>query len=129
VDDLLYHYTERTFALEVYESLTTDPYEYVYRVEHPGSWGDGLYALDVAPGAASPEELRYLCFNDWRPEHPMDGVLLLDATVTPLFEQADAAQHPNVFLLETELDGTVPLGERVIAAGVRNGEAWELREL
>jgi hypothetical protein len=126
VDDLLYHYTERAFALEVYQWLTSDPYEYWFRVEHSGSWGDGLYALDVPPGAASPDELRYLCFNDWRPDHLMDGVLVLDATVPPPFVQVDPVHSPNIFLLEAELDATVSLGERVLAVGLRTDLAWSI---
>jgi len=49
--------------------------------------GPGFYALDLGPDDASRDDLRWECFGDARPEHPMDGVLVLDpALAEPPFE-------------------------------------------
>lgn len=49
-----------------------------------GTYGPGFYALDLAPDEASRDQLRFECFSDARPEHPMDGVLLLESSGGPI---------------------------------------------
>ncbi len=43
-----------------------------------GIYGSGVYALDLGYDNASRDRLRWECFGDSRPEHPMDGVLVIE---------------------------------------------------
>lgn len=55
-----------------------------------GLYGPGFYALDIGYEDATRDQLRWECFGDARPEHPMDGVLVVDPSLADMpFESMD----------------------------------------
>jgi hypothetical protein len=89
-----------------------------------GDYGPGIYALDLGPFDASREELRWECFADTRPEHPMDGVLVLDSDLAvPQFEHQDK----HIWLMPGEPGSRVPLDPMVSAVGTWDGD-WGIVE-
>lgn len=121
--DELYHYTTAAYADDVQTSLATIG-ESMFEIMM-GTHGPGLYALDVEPGDAESDELRYMCFSDWRPEHPMDGVLVLDALLLPGFVNVDE----RVWLWQAEVGDLLSLSAIVLATGIRVGADWELSDV
>lgn len=84
----LFHYATRDFA----EEILDDPGSAYAEINH-GLYGPGFYALDLSPDAAAGGDLdlRWECFDDSRPDHPMDGLLVLEADLAvPPFEHAGA---------------------------------------
>jgi hypothetical protein len=90
-----------------------------------GLYGPGFYALDLGYDAASRDELRWECFGDWRAEHPMDGVLVLDPQFAePSFEHID--RHT---WLMVGSEGSRSFIEGMIAAiGIWDGLVWNVEE-
>jgi hypothetical protein len=68
-----FHYTSRDFAVECVADL--DAGRPVIVEVWDGLYGPGFYALDVGFDDATRDQLRWECFGDARPQHPMDGVL------------------------------------------------------
>lgn len=76
--DRLFHFTTRDFAVECAADM--DAGRPVIVEVWDGLYGPGFYALDIGFDDAMRDQLRWECFGDARPEHPMDGVLVLDPT-------------------------------------------------
>lgn len=121
----LFHYTTRDFAEEVIVDLEGPG---VAAEIWDGNYGPGFYALDLGPDDASREDLRWECFGDARPEHPMDGVLVLDSDVaTPGFER----QASHIWLMPGRAGQPESIGHLIIAVGVweRTRSEWDLQNL
>lgn len=122
---VLYHYTIRVFAEECRDHskagrpFSAENWSY-------GEYGSGFYATDAKPRDHSTEELREVCFGDSRPEHPMDGVLVIDTEVAyPHFEHVDdhiwlARAHDNADFM---LDGCC------VDIGVLGPDGWEFEPI
>jgi hypothetical protein len=80
VPDRLYHYTTKKFARECAADM--DAGRGVWLEASDGLYGPGIYALDLGYEDASRDDLRWECFGDARPEHPMDGALVLDPALS-----------------------------------------------
>jgi hypothetical protein len=114
----LYHYTTRDFAEESLRDFA-DPG--VYAEIWEGLYGPGFYALDLGPTELSREELRWECFGDARPNHPMDGVFELDpALAVPPFEPC--SQH--IWIVPGDAGNPQAIDHMITAIGVWDGQSW-----
>lgn len=66
----LFHYTEAAYV----EEIAADGY---FLVGSGANFGLGLYATDLAPHEATPDEIRAVCFEGDAPFGSFDGVLVL----------------------------------------------------
>lgn len=124
VPEFLYHYTNRDYAEESLHEIDEPG---VAAEISDGTFGPGFYALDIAPGEISREELRWECFRDGRPDHPMDGVLVLEADLAePPFEHQEA----HIWLMDADARSAVPIGHMIVEVGVfdEGREQWVLLE-
>jgi hypothetical protein len=121
--DSLYHYTTRDFAVECVADLDAGRPVIVELWE--GLYGPGFYALDVGFDDATRDQLRWECFGDARPEHPMDGVLVIDPSLadTP-FEPMDG----RIWLMEALWGSRTPIEGMIVAVGVWADGEWEVDE-
>ena len=91
-----------------------------------GAYGPGFYALDLGPDDASRDDLRWECFGDARPEHPMDGVLVLDPDLAaPSFE----FQGRHIWLMPGRAGSPASIGHMVLAVGTWRGGAWQVENI
>jgi hypothetical protein len=121
----LYHYTTRERAEEVLRDLEEPG---VYAEISNGLYGPGFYALDLAPEAADRERLRWECFEDSRPAHPMDGLLVLDLGLS---DSPFDHQDRHIWLLAVDPGSERPpsIGHMVLAVGIWEGGGWQLTDL
>lgn len=118
--DELFHYTTYDFAEEVLADV-----DGAYAEVSRGTYGMGFYALDLGPDQATRDQLRYECFGDSRPEHTMDGVLVLDAYLAvPPFEQVGG--H---IWLQAQDPGREPIGYMVPSIGLWDGTGWVMYDI
>jgi hypothetical protein len=118
--DYLFHYTEAAYARQV----AADEHFLV----GPGAlFGPGLYATDISPEDASPDEIRAICFGGDAPTIAFDGVLVLlgDDPLQPFVEV-----EPRIFVLPAE-DGIgeiIPMHSLLVGFGQRKlGNSWEIQ--
>lgn len=90
--DFLFHYTEAAQA----DEIAAEGY---FQVGSGSNFGLGLYATDLPPHEATPDEIRAVCFEEDAADSTFDGVLVLlgDHPRQPFFE----VDH-RVFLLPAE---------------------------
>jgi hypothetical protein len=120
----LYHYTYRDFAEECLRDIDEPG---VAAEISDGTYGPGFYALDLGPEDATREELRFQCFGDARPDHPMDGVLVLEAELSvPPFE----SQYEHIWLLPAEPGSSISIGHMLIEVAIweESAESWRRDE-
>lgn len=119
----LFHYTTHEFASECRREFDALG---VYIEPSDGLYGPGIYALDLAPGQASRDELRWHCFGDARPDHPMDGALAIDASLSVrAFERVDS----HIWLLSAALGSPVPADHMIDSIATwTNARGWELHD-
>jgi hypothetical protein len=114
----VFHYTEREYALKIAA-------EEIYEVGHGALFGFGLYATDLRPEDASPEEIRWICFGGDAAENGLNGVLVLlaDDPHTP-FEEVEK----GIYRLPAEkLGDLIPVESILVGVGSRSpGGAWEI---
>ena len=124
IPDLLFHMTTAAFAAEVCDALSGPPWDVAIDLSD-GQCGRGLYALSEPPDGEDPDELRFWCFGDARPEHPMDGVLVLDPSgFDPDWEPIES-RWPQWMWPVDSMDPQW-IGEFVVRTGTRQrgGRAW-----
>ncbi len=113
----LFHYTEAEHAQEI----VADGY---FRVGPGANFGFGLYATDLTPAEATPEEIRAVCFEGDAPNGKFDGVVMLEGRHPHhRFEEVDR----RVFLLPAQegFGELIPLHTILVAAWLRVGDRWE----
>lgn len=112
----LHHYTNRAYAEECLRDIDEPG---IAAEISDGLFGPGFYALDLGPDEAAREQLRVECFGDAREDHPMDGVLVLDADLSvPPFER----QEGHIWLLPAEPLSAISIGHLVIEIGIWDPE-------
>jgi hypothetical protein len=90
-----------------------------------GLYGPGFYVLDIGFDDATRDQLRWECFGDARPEHPMDGVLVIDPGL------ADAPFEPmdgHIWLMEVSWGSRAPIEGMIVAVGVWEDGEWQVDE-
>lgn len=116
----LFHYTESRLAWQIAE-------DEVFEVGGGANFGPGLYATDLRPEEASPEEIRAVCFAGDAAENALNGVLVLlaDDPLTP-FEEVEGEKR--IFRLPTEEVGEVIAIESIlVGVGRRLADGyWEI---
>ena len=119
--DRLFHYTTRDFAIECAADM--DAGRPVIVEVWDGLYGPGFYALDVGIDDATRDQLRWECFGDARPEHPMDGVLMIDPSLAYApFEPMDG----HIWLMEASWGSRVLIEGMIVAVGVWDGGEWQV---
>lgn len=118
--EYVFHYTEAAYARQIAEDEH-------YFVGGGANFGFGLYATDLEPREASPDEIRAICFGgDDAPGNALDGVLVLLSDDPKMgFQEVE----PRVFLLPAE-EGAgemIPLHPILVAIGQRKlANSWEI---
>jgi hypothetical protein len=121
VADRLFHYTTRDFALECAADMEAG--RPVLVEVWDGLYGPGLYALDVGFEAAAREQLRWECFGDARPEHPMDGVLVLDPSLADVpFKLVDG----HIWLMDASWGSRTAIEGMIVAVGAWDEGEWRI---
>jgi len=119
--DRLFHYTMRDFALECAADMEMG--RPVIVEVWDGLYGPGFYALDIGFEDATRDQLRWECFGDWRVEHPMDGVLVLNPQFAePPFEHIDR----HIWLMEGSWGSRAPIEGVIVAIGVWEDGEWQV---
>lgn len=121
--DRLFHYTTRDFAVEYVADLNAG--RPVIVEVWDGLYGPGFYALDAGFDSATRDQLRWECFGDARPEHPMDGVLVIASSL------ADAPFEPmdgHIWLMEASWGSRAPIEGMIVAVGVWEDGEWQVDE-
>ena len=115
----LFHYTDRINA----EDIAADG---CFEVGTGAQFGFGLYATDLPPEEASPEEIRAICFEGDARDNVFDGcIVLLSDDPSHRFVEVD----PRVFLLPAKegVGELVQLQRILIVTGIRTrSNRWEL---
>jgi hypothetical protein len=117
--DRLYHYTTREFAGECADEM--DAVRPVMIEPSSGLYGDGVYALDLGYATATRQQLRWECFGESRPQHPMDGVLVIDPG---LAEAPFAYVEGRIWLIESPLMPVAMDGAIVAIATWSQATGW-----
>jgi hypothetical protein len=118
----LFHYTTKEFAEEVLRDIDQPG---VYAEVSDGTYGPGFYALNLGPDEASRDALRLECFRGARPDHSMDGVLVLESGLAvPPFE----FQEDHIWLVPSDGVGRASIGHMVVAVGVWKQGRWLLEQ-
>jgi len=86
-----------------------------------GLYGEGVYALDLSYETASRQQLRWECFGESRPEHPMDGVLVIDPG---LAEALFAYVEGHIWLMNSPLIPVAIDGAIVAIATCSQAVGW-----
>ena len=121
--DRLFHFTTRDFALECAADVDTG--RPVIVEVWDGLYGPGFYALDIGYEDATRDQLRWECFGDARPEHPMDGVLVVNPSLADVpFEPMDG----HIWLMEASWGSRSPIEGMIVAVGVWEGGEWRVDE-
>lgn len=121
--DRLFHYTTRDFALECAADM--DAGRPVIVEVWDGLYGPGFYALDIGYEDATRDQLRWECFGDARPEHPMDGVLVVDPSLADMpFESMDG----HIWLMEASWGSRAPIEGMIVAVCMWEGGEWQVDE-
>lgn len=107
----LFHYTDRVNVEDIAE-------DGCFQVGTGAQFGFGLYATDLPPGEASPEEIRAVCFEGDASNSAFDGlIVLLGDDPSHRFIEVDR----RVFLLPAQ-EGAgelVQLQRILLATGIR----------
>lgn len=114
----LFHYTDRINAEDIAE-------DGCFEVGTGAQFGFGLYATDLRPEEASPEEIRAICFEGDARDNVFDGlVVLIGDDPFQGFIEVDR----RVFLLPAEegVGELIQLEEILIATGIRIRGRWEV---
>lgn len=116
-----FHYTEVRLAQQIAE-------DEVFQVGGGANFGPGLYATDLPPEEASPEEIRAICFAGDAAENALNGVLVLlgDDPQTP-FESIEGEKR--VFRVPAdEVGEVIPIESILVGVGWRRegGGGWEI---
>jgi len=117
--EYLFHYTEARLARQIAEDEH-------FLVGTGALHGPGLYATDLMPLEATPEEIRAICFGGDAASLAFDGVLVLlaDDPLTP-FERVE----PRVHLLNAPegIGEVIPLHSLLIGVGWREASGiWTI---
>jgi hypothetical protein len=116
----LFHYTEARLAQQIAE-------DEVFEVGGGANFGPGLYATDLRPEEASPEEIRAVCFAGDAAENALNGLLVLleDDPLTP-FEEVEGEKR--IFRLPVEEVGEIiPIESILVGVGRRLADgSWEI---
>jgi hypothetical protein len=116
----LFHYTEAWLAAQIAE-------DEIFEVGGGANFGPGLYATDLHPDEASPEEIRAICFAGDAAGNALDGVLVVlgDDPLIP-FEAVEGEK--GVYRLPAEEVGDViPIEGILVGVGRRlPGGGWEI---
>jgi hypothetical protein len=118
--DYLFHYTE---ARNVEEIADTE----IFEVGGGANFGPGLYATDLAPEDASPDEIRAICFGGDAAANALNGVLVLlaDDPSTPFEEIEDEIRIYRV--PADEVGDLIPIESILVGVGSRlPGGPWEI---
>lgn len=122
--DRLFHYTTADFARECEADL--DAGRPVFVEVWDGLYGSGFYALDIGFDDASRDELRWECFGDARPDHPMDGVLAIDPGLADSpFQLMDG----HIWLMDASPGSPTSIDGMIVAVGVWEDGEWRVDEL
>ncbi|HST56246.1 MAG TPA: hypothetical protein VLJ42_10205 [Solirubrobacteraceae bacterium] len=90
-----------------------------------GLYGPGFYALDIGPKDATRDQLRWECFGDSRPDHPMDGVLVLN----PVFADVQFARvEERIWLMNASWGSRTSIEGMIVAIGEWTSSGWEVEE-
>jgi hypothetical protein len=88
-----------------------------------GQCTTGMYALHEPPDGIDADELRYRCFGDSRPEHPMNGVLAIDtSSCDPEWEVVEERWPQMYWPFEDR--APMWIGEHIVGTGTRSGRTW-----
>jgi hypothetical protein len=112
----LFHYTEAEDAV----AIAADGY---FQVGSGANFGLGLYATDLSPEEADPEEIQAVCFEGDALGKAFDGFLVLRRDYPPAqFIEVDR----RVFLLPARegLGETISLQGLMVSTGSRVGNRW-----
>lgn len=120
----IFHMTTAETVREVRSALNSGAGDWFFEPSD-GLSGPGIYGLATAPDCEDPDELRYQCFADARPEHPMDGALMLDATLAwEEWEHVEGMWPQMYWCFETPH----PLDDHIVATAIRTGNVWTWEE-
>ena len=113
-----FHYTEAHLARQIAE-------DEIFLVGPGARYGPGLYATDLHPDEADPEEIREVCFAGDAAENAFTGVLvLLDGDPLP-FEAVRGA--PRIFRLPAAKVGeSIAVDDMLVGVGERQGSGWRI---
>lgn len=114
----LFHYTDRVNV----EDIAADGY---FEVGTGAQFGFGLYATDLPPEEAGPEEIRAVCFEGDARDNAFDGfIALLGDIPSHRFIEVDR----RVFLLPAEegMGELIQLQGILIATGIRIRDHWDV---
>jgi len=121
--DRLFHYTTREFALECAADMEMGRPVLVEIWD--GLYGPGFYALDIGFEDAARDRLRWECFGDARPDHPMDGVLVLDPNLADVpFNPVDG----HIWLMGASWGSRAPVEGMIVAVGSWESGEWRVDE-
>jgi hypothetical protein len=119
----LFHYTTRAFALECAADMEAGRPVLVEIWD--GLYGPGFYALDVGFEDATREELRWECFGEARPGHPIDGALVLDPSLADApFELVDG----HIWLMAASWGSRAAIEGLIVAVGAWDRGVWRKDE-
>jgi hypothetical protein len=114
----LFHYTEAEYAAQIAA-------DEIFEVGLGAHFGPGLYATDLPPVEATPEEIRAICFAGDAADNAFSGVLVLlgDDPLTP-FEPVDE----RIFRIPADEVGEVIAIESIlVGVGRRLSDgSWEI---
>lgn len=116
----VFHYTEAFLAAQI----ATDE---VFTVGPGANFGPGLYATNLVPGEASPEEIRAVCFAGDAADVAFSGVIVLLAD-DPQWPFEEIEGEKGVFRLPAEEVGEViPIEAIMVGFGRRlSGGGWKI---
>lgn len=116
----VFHYTEGFLAAQI-------ALDEVFEVGPGANSGPGLYATDLAPNEATPDEIRDICFGGDAAGNAFSGVLVL-LSDDPLLRFEEVEGEKRIFLLPAEEVGElIPIESILVGVGRRNsGGGWEI---
>lgn len=114
----LFHYTEAEYAAQIAA-------DEIFEVGLGAHFGPGLYATDLPPAEATPDEIRVICFAGDAADNAFNGVLVLlaDDPLIP-FEAVDK----RIFRIPAdEIGDVIPVEAILVGVGRRlPGGGWEI---
>lgn len=114
----LFHYTEAEHA----EEIAAAGYFHVGTGAH---FGFGLYATDLSPEEATPEEIRAVCFEGDAPKKVCDGLVVLAGT-NPHYPFAEVDRRVFLFPAEEGVGQLIPVEPILLAVGWWEEGRWRV---